>query len=139
MNQASFEEKMKRVEWLAEQARWAEMTLPKRGQCIVDEASAIMDAEYFKALGEYSTSLPTGTYIGKRWKKNNSVCPEFECSNCKKKFRGWASSGQPCPNAAQCEGTLSRLTQPDDWWMGEYFDIGSEKEVGIRWRKILQI
>lgn len=46
------------------------MTLPREGVCIVDERTAIMDPIYFRALAEYSMSIPTGTYIGKRWKRS---------------------------------------------------------------------
>lgn len=138
MNQGTFEEKMKRVDWLAEQSKMAAMTLPKSGLCIVDEASALMDAVYFKALGEYSASLPTGTYIGKRWKRNAENAPQWKCSVCDAKFAGWGSEGQRCPGApGPCDGTLSRIEVAADWSMGEYFDMGSEDKVGIKWRKIL--
>lgn len=135
MIQASFDEKMKRVDFLAEQARMAAMTLPDRGQCIVDENTAVMDKEYFEALGEYSASLPTGTYIGKRWKRNSINHPHWLCSGCKKEFVGWASKPFLCPNA--CGGTLTHLEKEPVWWMGEYYDLGKEDEVGIKWRKIV--
>lgn len=97
MIQATFEEKMKRVDFLAEQARMAAMTLPKSGQCIVDEKTAVMDKEYFEALGEYSASLPTGTYIGKRWKRNqHGAVPHWRCTACKKEFQGWGTESQLC-------------------------------------------
>lgn len=47
----------------------------------------------FDQLLEYSHSLPTGTEIGKRWKRRRGI----------------------------------------DWMIGEYYDIGSPVEVGIRW------
>lgn len=50
-------------------AEYAAMTLPKRGTCLVTDDEAIMTIDYFDALLEYSSSLPTGTYIGKRWKR----------------------------------------------------------------------
>lgn len=53
------------------------------------------------ALPEYSMSVPTGTTIGKRWKRDNNV------------YRQHGSE--------------------PDWWMGEYFDVQSATEVGIRW------
>jgi len=36
---------------------------------LVDEHTAVMGAEDFRSLLEYSCSLPTGTAIGKRWKR----------------------------------------------------------------------
>lgn len=139
MDQATFEDKMKRVDWLAEQARWAAMTLPKRGICIVDDKTAVMDKVYFKELGEYSASLPTGVYIGKRWKKNTHNVPHWKCLACAKEFTGWGEEGQYCPDSPHCDGRLTHIAQPEDWWMGEYYDLGSETEVGIRWRKILVV
>lgn len=47
----------------------------------------------FNSLKEYSSSIPTGTTIGKRWKRN-------------------------------CSG---------NWFIGEYVDINSETEIGIKW------
>jgi len=50
-------------------AEYAAMTLPKVGSCVVSDDEAVMDLAYFDALAEYSTSLPTGTFVGKRWKR----------------------------------------------------------------------
>lgn len=50
-------------------AEYAAMTLPKHGTCLVTDDEAVMTLDYFDALLEYSSSLPTGTYIGKRWKR----------------------------------------------------------------------
>jgi len=50
-------------------AEYAAMTLPKQGTCLVTADEAVMTLDYFDDLLEYSTSLPTGTYIGKRWKR----------------------------------------------------------------------
>ncbi len=52
MLQGSFEEKMLHVEDLAYHQRMAEMTLPKRGVCEVDDKTALMDQEYFDRGGE---------------------------------------------------------------------------------------
>lgn len=49
-------------------AEWAAMTLPTSGSCEVTEHEARMDETYFEQLLEYSSSLPTGTFVGKRWK-----------------------------------------------------------------------
>jgi hypothetical protein len=140
MDQGTMEEKLARVEWLAEQARMAAMTLPKSGTCTVDDKTALMDQEYFKELGEYSASLPTGTYIGKRWKRNKVNAPHWLCSGCNKEFVGWASEPFPCPDAnskSPCTGTLKHIEKEPDWWMGEFYDIGKKDEIGIKWRRII--
>jgi hypothetical protein len=72
MEQISYEEKLNIVDMLAVHSKMAAMTLPKSGQCTVGEETAIMDTEYFRQLAEYDCSLPTGTFIGKRWKR--TVC-----------------------------------------------------------------
>jgi hypothetical protein len=135
MEQASFADKMAKVEWLAEQDRWAAMSLPKRGTCIVDDETAVMDKEYFEALGEYSCSLPTGTYVGKRWKRNTVNTPRWKCSDCATMYAGWGTADQPCPDSG-CDGKLKFIEVPPDWLMGEFYDVGSREKVGIRWRKI---
>jgi hypothetical protein len=50
-------------------AKYAAMTLPTVGTCVVSDDEAVMDVAYFDALLEYSSSLPTGTFVGKRWKR----------------------------------------------------------------------
>lgn len=35
---------------------------------LVDDKTAVMEPRDFEDLFEYSTSIPTGTTIGKRWK-----------------------------------------------------------------------
>lgn len=93
-----------------------------------------------KELDEYPCSIPTGTTIGKRWKRNNSAYVALAtCDKCGKKFRVDPSSYGVfrCPD---CKGTLlvSKEPLPDEWWMGEYVPDpkGDPKMVGIRWRKI---
>jgi hypothetical protein len=49
-------------------AEYAAMTLPRSGSCEVTDTEARMNVEYFDQLLEYSASLPTGTFVGKRWK-----------------------------------------------------------------------
>lgn len=57
-----------------------------------------LTARQFDELPEYSCSFPTGTTIGKRWKRKKNYCDESE-----------------------------------GWIVGEYYDIGNQTEVGIRW------
>jgi hypothetical protein len=72
----------------------------------------------FAALLEYSTSIPTGTTIGKRWRCNKAVTRVHDGTH--------DEFGRVC----------------DDWWMGEYVEETQEPwkmkgYVGIKWRKIL--
>jgi hypothetical protein len=140
MDQGTMEEKLAHVEWLKVQADWAAMTLPKHGTCTVDDKTALMDQEYFKELGEYSASLPSGTYIGKRWKRNQVNSPHWLCSGCGKECVGWASEPFACLDANSvppCKGTLKLIEKEPNWWMGEYYEIiGNKNEIGIKWRKI---
>lgn len=73
MEQTTFLEKLKALEDEIYQDEMAAMTLPKRGTCVVDEKTALMDEVYFKELSDYSASIPTGTFIGKRWKRNTNA------------------------------------------------------------------
>lgn len=43
---------------------------------LLDSTTAIADAEAFSALYDYSSSLPTGTTIGKRWKRRRDYHDE---------------------------------------------------------------
>jgi hypothetical protein len=72
----------------------------------------------FDALPEYSASLPTGTTIGKKWKRNN--------------FAHHLGLMR-----IDVLGLTFLFPSPADWWMGEYYDIDDPKKVGIRWSKIL--
>lgn len=67
----------------------------------------LSDLEFHRLL-EYSTSIPTGTTIGKRWKSKDPVAGDWIAG----KYYG-------------------------NWSMGEYYDIGSETQVGIRWTPII--
>lgn len=53
----------------AHDSMMAAMTLPKYGTCIVDDTHAVMDQSYFNELLSYDHSMPTGCFIGKRWKR----------------------------------------------------------------------
>lgn len=70
----------------------------------------------FQDLPEYSCSLPTGTTIGKRWKKNQDA------------YRGEHSV------ISAAEEKITGI--PVNWWMGEYIEDPDPKLVGIKWRKI---
>lgn len=59
------------------------------------------------ALPEYSSTVPTGTTIGKRWRRHQP-------------------SRRACGDNPTC----------GHWWTGEYFESGKESGVGIRWLKV---
>lgn len=60
-----------------------------------------------RALPEYSCTLPTGTTVGKKWKRHEP-------------YRRHCQDDPGCGH----------------WFLGEYVDIGKSDEVGIIWRKI---
>lgn len=41
---------------------------PSQDKILIDDKYAVMDQKTFDELGEYSCSVPTGTYTGKMWK-----------------------------------------------------------------------
>lgn len=43
---------------------------------LLDATTAVVDAEAFAALYDYSCSVPTGTTIGKRWKRRRDYYDE---------------------------------------------------------------
>lgn len=47
--------------WNAEFVPWPE-------EILVDEKTAVMTRRAFEKLPDYSCSLPSGTYLGKRWR-----------------------------------------------------------------------
>ncbi len=64
----------------------------------------------FKSLSNYSHTIPTGSYIGKRWR------------------------AQVPPQGAICDG----ITVPGgSWMMGEFVESELEGQVGIKWRLII--
>lgn len=46
-------------------------TQPERAEIGIDDTFAVMGQAAFDRLGEYSCSMPTGTYEGKMWKASN--------------------------------------------------------------------
>jgi len=110
MRQANFEEKMKAVEQDAYDARMAAMTLPARGTCIVDDKTAIMDREYFNELLDYSLTMPTGCFIGKRWRRDANIRVRY--------------------------GAQARIDGPR-WLMGEYVKTDDPNMAATKWREIV--
>lgn len=44
---------------------------PSAERILLDDTHALMETETFKALAEYSASIPSGVYDGKMWKRRN--------------------------------------------------------------------
>jgi len=82
----------------------------------------------FDELLEYSTTLPTGTTIGKRWKRNQNMMRYPICSH----LDPWSGTKEP------------DFRGEPDWWMGEFIPDPDPKRdrdgkpltIGIRWSKI---
>ncbi len=53
-------------------AHWEQPTV---NGILIDDAHALMSAEDFDKLGEYSCSIPTGVYEGKMWKRREPYGP----------------------------------------------------------------
>lgn len=128
MNQGTLEEKLKEVDMLDYHREMATMTLPDRGQCIVDDETAVMDKEYFNALYEYSNSLPTGKYYGKRWKRaieTHDKCEIKEVMIGTTRYTTCAKHND--------ESTIV-------WWLAEYYRLEHRiGQIGISWRKIIVV
>lgn len=66
------------------------------------KAETVISRAALFALPEYSCTIPTGTTVGKRWRINN--------------------------NAYRAD----RVGVPAEWMLGEYYDLGDPKAVGVR-------
>ena len=80
-------------------------------EMLVDDTHAVMTKAAFDQLNDYSTSLPSGVYIRKRWKRNNASVPGL--------------------------GPYSRDYENPDWYLGEYTEDKDPAVAGIKWRRIL--
>ena len=79
---------------------------------LIDKNIAVMDQDTLNNLLEYSCTVPTGTTIGKRWKRGQCLCVgvTLRHGTCKKH---------------------------NTWMMGEYVHSLRPGHVDIYWRKIL--
>ena len=83
------------------------------GLCPECERAPIkMTTSALRELAEYSCTLPTGTIIGKKWRRHEPYQRDLK----------------KCGDNAK--------VACDHWILGEYIDIGSCESVGIRWKKI---
>jgi hypothetical protein len=46
---------------------------PSTSKILVDDTHALMDEATFKELAEYSSSIPSGVYDGKMWKRHDGI------------------------------------------------------------------
>ena len=46
---------------------------PDRSKVLVDDTHAVVTAATFRALAEYSRTMPTGVYEGKMWKAKTAA------------------------------------------------------------------
>ena len=74
----------------------------------------------FDNLYEYSGSVPTGTTIGKRWKRNRNA---YRILRVRRHFIFWKK----------------KIPWEPDWYLGEYEEMSppDPKNVNIKWRKII--
>lgn len=83
---------------------------------ITDDKTAIVSPWEFQQLPEYSTSLPTGTTIGKTWK------------------RALMRALPPDPMSS-----FPRAEPTGEWSLGEYVPHPEPGQVGIKWRALLVV
>lgn len=99
-------------------------------QCSEEKVTFLTKKE-FEALGEYSCTLPSGTTIGRRWKKNNNAYAWVGWAPCAGGGvvlrHYWCAMMQPPEGARKIDWA--------DWDIGEFYDIGNERKIGIRWTK----
>lgn len=58
---------------------------PALDRILLDETHAVMTARTFESLREYSSSIPTGYYPGKMWRRHDGVFDR----TCKPSARRW--------------------------------------------------
>jgi len=46
---------------------------PSSERIVLDDTHALMERSTFEELGEYSSSIPTGVYEGKMWKRHDGI------------------------------------------------------------------
>lgn len=78
----------------------------QRGEVEVD----LLTEKELMALPNYSCTLPTGTVVGKKWRRD---------MNEPKRFHGHDK------------------TLPELWWTGEFIPDDRPGMIGIRWRRVV--
>jgi hypothetical protein len=87
------------------------------------ETIELTQAEVDELL-EYSTSVPSGTTVGKRWKRDN---------NC------LGQTGRPKADRDYIHATARMVGHEHDWVLGEFIECDPPRKdfVRILWRKII--
>lgn len=49
---------------------------PCRSRILIDGTHALMERATFDGLAEYSSSIPSGVYVGKMWKRHQGIFNE---------------------------------------------------------------
>lgn len=78
-----------------------------------------MTLEELHALPEYSSSLPTGLIIGKRWRRDGNFWARREFAHLH------FFNGTPEPE-----------DYGEQWWIGGYVHHDREGYVGITWARV---
>lgn len=73
---------------------------PPEGAILYDDADrvCVMTQATFDALHEYSGTIPSGKFIGKRWKQNNTYT-ERRCGEPEWFLRGYEECDPPDPES----------------------------------------
>ena len=74
---------------------------------VITPRGIMLSAKEFESLPDYSCSLPTGTYVGKRWRRR-------------------------CPYRYEVDDPAAYT-----YWMGEYVASLIPGEIGIEWTQII--
>ena len=93
----------------------------------------------FEALLEYSSSLPTGTTIGKRWRRREPYYQQLPIQPQLDTPPNVLAEGGHVTlrDGTRWERRENALVPLEvKWWMGEYVDIAKDDEVGIEWKEI---
>lgn len=84
---------------------------PPAERVLVDDTHALMSPETFAALAEYSTSMPSGVYEGKMWKRRDGA---FEYAQ-------------------------RRRQEPPEWLLCWYGPGEAPETCSVEWRRILVV
>lgn len=109
---------------------WHEFYHDRPNLLLVDGKTAVMTKEVFEHLPEYSSTLPTGTYFAKRWKRDINEPNRYAIMQ----IREYGTLEEK-EKAAK----LKFEDFPPKWWMGEYAEDEDPKQVKIIWREILVV
>jgi hypothetical protein len=100
----------------------------------IEQAPAVeLTPREFRDLLDYSSSLPTGTGIGKRWRRNVHAYVQRPVQM----VHPFAIDPLGGPEPYTAQRVLLAPPLPELWVMGEYIEDPNPKLVGIRWSRIV--